>query len=144
MFTTSTETVTLSSVTTTFTCEQCEHTAGTREDMVRHFGDKHAVRAKTAISDDDEDLKLSFLENEESYKAWTAHLSWGSRVQSFKWHGPGWYAVEQWTQPCPRGCCDDDCVGTEFLERLVARRSDELREKTLVLHELKKLISEAP
>lgn len=143
MFTSTTETVTSSSERTLFTCDRCTHTAWAKEDMVRHFGETHAVRATTAIPDGDEELKLSLLENEESYKAWTAHLSRGSRVQSFKWHGPGWYVVEQWTQPCPRGCCDDDCVGTESLERLVAKRSEEVHEKTLVLHELKKLFSEA-
>ncbi len=141
MFTASTETITTNTEKTTFTCDRCAYSSRSEEQMLEHYGEKHAVKATKYAGDD---LKLFFLETEEDYKAWTAYLSYDTRVRRFKWRGTGWYSVDRWTGPCPKGCCTDRCVGTEFAEDLLAPRREEIREKAVALRELKKLLEERP
>lgn len=141
MFTTSTETVTSQSQKTTFTCSSCSYSSRSREDVVMHYGEKHAVKSTRFVGDD---LKLHLLETEDDFKAWVAHEGRDARVFDTKWRGRGWYSRTRSRVPCPKGCCTDICLDTEFAEDLVEARREELREKAAALRELMKLLKEAP
>lgn len=141
MFTANTETIVSSTEKTTFTCDRCSFSSTSKEILVSHFGEKHAVKATRYCGDE---LTLYFLETEEAFNAWVTYKGRDARVRYTTWLGPGWYSLSRWTSPCPKGCCTDSCMGTDFAENLVASRREEIREKAVALRELMRVLKEVP
>lgn len=90
-----------------FVCDECEFRDQEEEAVERHFAQKHAVRAKLQVGG----KNLYRFNSEADAEAWLKIESgnW-HQVQDLKWTEPGWYTTETWSQPCPRGCCTDQCI----------------------------------
>lgn len=58
---------------------------------------------------------------------------WAARVQIGTWAGPGRYMVFQYTQRCPRNCCDDDVCKVIPADEVVAQVREEMRELASIL-----------
>jgi hypothetical protein len=143
MFSTNTQTVTSQAEKVTFTCDTCGFTANSERGVVLHFGEKHAVKATKHCGE----FTFYRLEDEASFDAW--HLASSSRdrrrASSYsKFKGPGWYRIDTWESPCPRGCCTDSWLGIEFAPEVLKTMREELIERARSVAELRTLLREAP
>jgi len=57
----------------------------------------------------------------------------GHRVQRGDFTGPGKYLYVRWSQPCPRGCCYDDCGELIPAAEVATEASYEMRELAEIL-----------
>jgi hypothetical protein len=140
MFTTNTETITSHAEKTTFSCSSCAFSSKSKEAMLSHFGQMHAVSARSSCGDD---LAFCLLESEEAFNAWVAYERRSDRMSSSSsWRGPGWYTLERWSSPCGRGCCSDDWVAARFAPQVLEERLETIREQARTLVEIRALLRE--
>lgn len=64
------------------------------------------------------------------------------RVKDIDWYDSGWYVIQTWSQPCPRGCCYDNCVGFYPVSTIINEIVDNIRSLCYDLKEYRSLIKE--
>lgn len=57
------------------------------------------------------------------------------RVQDINYTKSGWYYIETYDQPCPRGCCRDNVIRIIPAETRVKEIQDEMKELSYSLKE---------
>jgi hypothetical protein len=104
--------------TTTYGCDNCDFTADDPDDVATHYGREHTRKGEMEVGGE----TLYKFEAEADAKAWLDAEDSDARQyreRSVRWSGAGWYAIETYTKPCPRGCCTDHCVRLYPAEHLV-------------------------
>ncbi len=89
---------------TTYGCDECDFTFSDEQDIDTHYAKTHARKAKLNV----DGRELYRFTSESDAKAWLDQTQYD--VRHLPWQGPGWYATETWSQPCPHGCCTDSCI----------------------------------
>lgn len=104
--------------TTSYGCEHCDFTTDDPDDVASHHGREHSCKGEVEAGGE----TLHKFDSEDDAKAWMK-VNYGElgmyRAREVDWTRPGWYAVETYTEPCPRGCCTDHCARLFPAERLV-------------------------
>lgn len=60
---------------------------------------------------------------------------WGARVQMGEWKGPGRYMLLQYSQRCPRNCCDDVVNSVLTADEVIEDARNQMRELADILKE---------
>ena len=128
---------------TTYGCEHCDFTADEQDAVAEHYGRAHACKGKMTV----EGETLFKFDIESDAKAWLDAEYGGEgtyptyRERDTGWANAGWYAVETYTKPCPRGCCTESCMRLFPAERLVwdgqRRARNIMREVTAIRRALR-------
>lgn len=86
-----------------YCCPVCPAEFEEEADAQRHYGEKHAVRARVALDHQTTYLLLT----PEDYKLWLCSYRGEGfdEVSEGGWEGPGWYLVQSKSVPCRKGCC---------------------------------------
>lgn len=115
---------------TSFGCDHCDFTADEQEAVDKHYAAEHACKGRI----DKPDFDAYRFETEQDAKAWLDHrgIEGWYRVRKVDWSGPGWYVTETWDQPCPRGCCTDQCIRLSSIEGYLAE--EESRSERIMAH----------
>jgi hypothetical protein len=107
--------VTLPREKTEFVCDHCDFRDHSANIVREHEANEHLVKAKLEV----DYLTLYHFDSEANAQAWLEIIHGGfSRKHLVEWQSPGWYTLETWTEPCPRGCCRDHCVKLTPIESL--------------------------
>jgi len=123
---------------TTYGCDECEFVADHKEQVERHFAETHACRKEAEVGNS----TLRWFKTEEDAKVWLRRNEDWYRVQEVTWEGPGWYASETWSEPCPKGCCTDHCIRLYPAESKVNNAVYEAREIMQQVAVLRKFLKE--
>lgn len=128
--------------TTRYECEEqgCDFKTEDEAEANLHHGKTHAVKA--ALEAGGEDLR--WFESDQDAKAWlhAEYDGYQYRVFEVDWAEPGWYRVHTWTKRCPRGCCDDYCVGLQPIEWKISEIEREIERKQRYLDTIREAIEE--
>lgn len=125
---------------TTFGCDACDFTADDKDAVTEHHAKEHACKAEMQAAG----RSLYRFDTEADADAWldVKHSDW-YQVREVDWDGPGWYATETWTQPCPRGCCRDSCVRLFSATQWVTEKVDKARDIMRDVADVRRALREA-
>lgn len=133
----------------TYQCDVpgCKYETDDEDSLQDHFGKEHTVRAKKVILEDGLDpmisrsITLFWFEFEDHAQKWldTTKNDW-CEIRRVRWSGPGWYYESYDTQPCPKGCCQDQVVELESIEGLISDKRGEARRLLERADEIEKAI----
>lgn len=128
--------------TTRYECEEtgCEFKTEDEAEAKQHHGRIHAVKAVLEAGG----RAMYWLESKEDAEAFLHAENDGYQYRIFEvdWSEPGWYMEHTWTQRCPKGCCDDYCIGLKPIEWELSEIEDSIRRKQEFLGTIRKAIEE--
>ena len=128
--------------TTWHVCEEpgCGFKTEDEGEAKAHHGKAHAVKGVLEAGG----RTMMWFESEQDAKAYLHAENDGYQYRVFEvdWSEPGWYMEHTWTKRCPRGCCDDYCIGLKPIEWELSEIEDSVRRKQEFLDTIRKAIEE--
>ena len=125
--------------TTWYVCDECDFKSNEEDETKKHFAKTHASRAELETPRG----TIYWFRTEADAKAWLEPNSEWCRVQDVQWGGEGWYTTRRWDQPCPRGCCRDQCIRLFPIETYLQEKIDKVRNIMSDVKNIRQIIREA-
>lgn len=126
--------------TTSYECSVCKQEFDDEDDVKHHYGEHHAVKEKRVAGH----KAFYRFDTKEDFQAYVAHIVSDRRIDyTYVDHlsGVGWFAFEQGSQPCGKGCCYKDTLTAVALEGVRSSVENRLRSTTNELADLDAMIA---